>query len=161
MSNKLIIYYFLLIIIIVYIFNSLILKRSIRGLTIPFKLRGVDKFGSGAFGAPRSHGKSHKGLDIQSKNDSAIYAPFYLEFSRVANPYSGSSYSGALYKSRNGYLKIFYMSPIKSKKTFAKGDIIGYTQNIQGKYGTGMKNHIHVQMYNKEGKIINPTIYVM
>lgn len=155
-----------------------IMRKKITGLTYPFKLRGVDKFGSGAFKAPRRSHKGkikwHQGLDIKVKESQSIHAPFDMDFVRKAYPYDDSGtpnrMSGAKYRFEDGTMKIFYFLPlITNTINFKKGDIIGFAQNIAKKYAykdkkTGkvhkMINHIHIEIRNKDGKLINPETYV-
>ena len=139
-------------------------SKTVKGLVDNFKIRGVDKFGSGKFGAQRrkSTGEvyTHQGIDILTFPGQPIKAPFDLSFVRVANPYpNDKTLKGGIWKSGNLEMKIFYLSPITGKKSFRKGEIIGYAQNLNEKYGEGIGNHIHLEL-RENGIIINPEKYV-
>ena len=148
------------------------MRKKISGIVTPFKLRGKDVFGSGAFRSSRSKHKGvkyHQGLDIKTNVDQPILAPFDLLFKRLAYPYLTSAgvvdkkWKGGLYKHEDGTLKIFYMNPIINKLNFKQGDVLGYAQDIAGKYSSANKkmiNHIHLEMRDSKGKLLNPTNYV-
>ena len=158
--------------VIVLIILYFVMRKKITGIVTPFKLRGKDIFGSGGFKSSRSKHKGvkyHQGLDIKTNVDQPILAPFDIIFKRLAYPYLTSAgivdkkFKGALYKYKDGTLKIFYMNPIANKSNFKHGEIIGFAQNISGKYSTTKKkmiNHIHLEMRDNEGKLLNPTNYV-
>jgi hypothetical protein len=159
MDKKYIIAIVILIIIII-----MVTTKSVKGLVDNFKIRGVDKFGSGKFGAQRrkSTGEvyTHQGIDILTYSGQAIKAPFDLQFIRVADPYpNDKTLKGGIWKSGNLELKIFYMIPNTNQKTFKKGEIIGYAQNLNDKYGEGIGNHIHLEI-RENGNLINPEKYV-
>lgn len=133
--------------------------KKLTGLVKNFKIRPLDKFGSGAFGASRGNRK-HQGIDIIVTENEPIKAPFDLSFKRVTQPYKDDNvYKGGVYDSELGELKIFYMKPLTDKKTYKQGDIIGFAQNIAKKYGPEMHPHIHIEL-RKNGKLLNPTDYV-
>lgn len=128
----------------------------LKKLTHNFKLRGLDQYGDGSFGAPRGERK-HMGIDVSGIPGQDIYAPEDLEFKRYTTPYRNDAhYTGGLYRHKEGFMKLFYMQPKTMKKYFKKGEKIGTFQNISAKYGSDMTNHIHVEMYDLDGNILNP-----
>lgn len=148
--------------ILIYLFKSKIMKLSFFDTNV---IRKPDAGGSGAFGANRK-GHTHQGIDIVAKPKQVVKAPFDMEFTRVSFPYADDKrYLGGVYKFSDpilkGELKVFYMSPTNKSKNIKKGDVIGEVQDIAAKYGTkGMVNHIHVEMRDIKGTLINPTQYV-
>jgi len=108
--------------------------------------------------------KKHNGIDILVEKNEFIYAPFDLEILRTdANPYSnfpalhGFEFQG-LGLFNNIRIKIFYADSLLLRGHIARnGEPIAKAQDVTIKYpNTGMKKHIHVEMYYK-GKLINPT----
>lgn len=155
---------YIILIIILIVLIMLATTKTVKGLVDNFKIRGVDKFGSGKFGAQRrkSTGEvyTHQGIDILTFSGQPIKAPFDLSFVRIANPYpNDKTLKGAIWKSNNLEMKIFYLTPITDKKSFKKGEVIGYAQNLNEKYGEGIGNHIHLEL-RENGNIINPEKYV-
>jgi hypothetical protein len=141
-----------------------ITTKSVKGLVDNFKIRGIDKFGSGKFGATRKKSTGeiykHEGIDVLTFAGQPIKAPFDLKFIRIAKPYKDDNIlSGGIWKNENLEMKIFYISPITNKTKFSKGEIIGYSQNLNEKYGEGIGNHIHVEI-RENGNLINPEKYV-
>ena len=112
--------------------------------------------------------RKHAGVDIVVKDGEPVYAPFDLQFVRIAYPYKNyPTLEGAEYivKNVNGVskMKLFYFSPDKSKKVFQKGDVIGVAQRVSKKYDhirKGMTDHVHFELYDQHGKIVDPTPFV-
>ena len=135
-------------------------SKKLKAMVANFKQRGSESGGSGKFGAPRKRSDGttyfHQGIDVLTPVNAPIYAPFDVEYIQVARPYANDSVlSGGDYKSENLVMRIFYMKPITNKKSFKQGEIIGYAQNVAGKYGEGVSNHIHIEI-RENGKLINP-----
>ena len=137
-------------------------KMKISKLVKDFKVRPQDGYGSGKFGSSRDGGKrKHEGVDLLVSENQPIFAPTNLNFVRTSQPYKDDkNLTGGVWKDSDGNeLKIFYMKPNTSKKIFNEGEIIGYAQNVSKKYGSSMKNHIHVE-YRINNKLQNPEKYV-
>lgn len=151
--------------ILVVIFRKHIM--NIGSIVKNFLIRRPDKFGNGAFGAKRErNGKEyiHQGVDIVVKPGEPIYAPFDLRFIRTAKPYvDDNTLIGGVWdfegQGIEGQMKIFYMTPLNGRE-FKKGEVIGYAQNVAAKYGAGMTNHIHLELRDKMGNLLNPEKYV-
>jgi|WetSurMetagenome_2_1015567.scaffolds.fasta_scaffold510558_2 hypothetical protein len=145
-----------------------IMRKSIKNIIANFKIRGTDAFGSGAYGAARkkSNGTEykHQGLDIVAESGATVKAPFDLTFVRKAYPYSGdTNYTGAVYNFDEGEIRIYYITPIITEKNFKQGEVIGTAQNISAKYSTStqkLTNHIHIEIRDKKGNLIDPNTYV-
>jgi murein DD-endopeptidase MepM/ murein hydrolase activator NlpD len=122
----------------------------------PQKMRNDSK-GAGHYGAPRSGGtRSHKGVDILVQKGDMIYAPFGGKVTRKIRVYTNDAkYTGfEIQSSKDPSLKVkvFYCTPKKEEigKDVARGEVLGVAQAINEKYGTAMKNHIHVELW-KDG----------
>lgn len=121
-------------------------------------MRGVDNWGSGAFGASRGSRK-HEGIDYVAAPGETIYSPITGVIERPAYPYEDDlTYTGAVISNAKHEVKIFYIALTVPVGTFVKaGDIIAKAQNIAEKYGSDMMNHIHLEIREKKsGKILNP-----
>lgn len=120
--------------------------------------RGEDPLGDGAFGANRSGGRKHKGIDIVAKPGETIFSPITGKVTRFPIPYSDDSrYTGIEITNSTYRIMIFYMKPnISIGSTVIAGQSIGVAQNISAKHGLSMKNHVHYEVY-KNGVLINPT----
>lgn len=134
--------------------------------------RGRDCYGSGSYGAPRSHG-THKGVDIKSDEGDIIVSPIdgyisnsgYRVYSNKCSYLIGIDVTGT--GEYSGYtVRLFYVKgTVPLNKEVKKGDPIGIQQSLQkncypkmenGKYC--MTNHVHVELY-VNGSRVNPTKY--
>lgn len=125
-------------------------------LTKSNKLRVEDLHGKGHFNAPRGDHK-HQGIDIITVTNEPVFSPIDGVVTRYPFPYpTDLSFKGIEIKNDTFSVKIFYLKPaVKQGKNVKQGDIIGYAQNLTKKY-KGITNHIHVEVRNKVGSIINP-----
>lgn len=122
------------------------------------KIRQCDPFGCGTYLASRGNRK-HEGEDYSISPGESVFSPISGTVTRIAYPYaSDMSYKGVEIKNDELTVKIFYMvTTAKIGSTVKAGDLIGTAQNIAAKYGSTMVNHIHVEIRNKEGKLIQPS----
>ncbi len=115
------------------------------------KVRGKDKFGSGAFGASRDGGsRSHNGIDFVVTPGETIFSPITGTVVRYAAPYPDDSrYSGVVIQNEEYLVKIFYILPnqVKPGQKVSRGQAIGVAQKISTKYGAGMTEHVHVEVW--------------
>jgi hypothetical protein len=150
-------------IIVIVLLIIFLMRKSIKNIIRNFRIRGSDAFGNGAFGSART-GHTHQGIDIIANEGDVITAPFPLEFIRTARPYAEDiNYTGGVYNFEDGEMRLYYIRPITTQKHFDTGEIIGYAQNISAKYSTPSKkmtNHVHLEIRDKRGNLINPTTYV-
>ena len=123
-------------------------------ITLKSNIIRYDTQGSGNYGASRGS-RTHNGVDLLCVPECEVYADTDLEFIRIARPYPGMN--GGLWEDMNGnQVKIFYMNPIRSQKTFKRGDVIGYCQNVAKHYKNNrMMPHIHIEIYENKQRI-NP-----
>ncbi|XP_066021138.1 leukocyte cell-derived chemotaxin-2 [Pocillopora verrucosa] len=132
-------------------------------------MRVWDRFGSGAFGAPRCCEKdgtrwANKGIDIKCSAGSRVYAPFparvlysYRPFLKNRRPYNVAirlQGTGAW----KGYgVRLFFVKKrARNGRYVSAGTFIGYMTNMAPEYGYGMTNSIQVQV-DKNGVTMNPT----
>jgi hypothetical protein len=121
--------------------------------------RYCDPQGCGHFGAPRGSRK-HSGLDIITVPNEVIFSPINGKVTRFPFPYAGDlSFTGIEIKNADYEVKIFYMKAvILANVTVVKGQAIGNAQNIAKKHGGGMINHVHIEVRDKNGVLIDPKI---
>lgn len=121
--------------------------------------RDCDKYGCGNFGASRS-GHVHKGLDIVSNVGQEVKSPISGTVTRYPRPYADDSrYNGIEIKNDKYLIKIFYVDPIApTGSQIRAGALIGYAQNISAKYGAGMTNHVHIEVYSNTGAVLDPAL---
>ena len=128
-------------------------------------IRGIDKWGDGAYGAGRGKRK-HNGVDFICTPGQNIWFPFDLGIvSRIARPYTKGHFYGckivAIDDGKFYICKIFYFQPILShiveEVKLCKGMILGKAQDISKKY-PGMTPHVHLQVATglMPDKWINP-----
>lgn len=130
-------------------------KTAFAKPTSKFVLRGQDSHGSGAFGAPRTHG-THQGEDYLIAPGETVFAPMSGIVTRYPFPYKGDLiFTGIEIKNDLYDMKIFYLkASVKIGTIVQAGQPIGTAQNIAGKYSPGMGNHIHIEVINKQGKLL-------
>lgn len=111
------------------------------------KLRD-DKQGDGRFGSSRGSRK-HNGLDLVVTPGETIFSPIAGKVIRHTMPYDNDSrYSGLHIQDENYLIKIFYMLPsVKPGQYVTRGQAIGTAQKISTKYGGGMIDHVHVEVW--------------
>lgn len=128
-------------------------------------IRGTDQHGSGAFGASRGS-RTHNGIDIACYKGSKIPCPVSGVVTKVGFPYDPTD-------KVKGYLRyievtdvgdnkhrFFYVDPkFKVGDKVSTKDIIGVTQGLAMMY-LGITDHFHYEIINKEGKFINPSIWM-
>jgi murein DD-endopeptidase MepM/ murein hydrolase activator NlpD len=125
--------------------------------------RGVDGYGSGAYGAPRGSRK-HKGLDLRIGIGEEVYAPRDGKIKQtVGVPYSAQTMEHQHYKyvslvDANGFehvlMYIKASQGLKKGMRVKAGDVIGYAQGLQLLY-PGISEHVHYQVDYK-GKYFHP-----
>ena len=125
-------------------------------------IRYADKWGRGAYGAPRDNGsRIHNGLDfIVSPIGQKIVAPCAGLVVRIklpyANPVKNVLFSGILVRASDYEYTLFYFEPLKEiiSTRIQEGQLVGHAQDISMKY-PGMIPHIHMQFDS-----INPEIFM-
>lgn len=121
----------------------------------------IDGYGDGRFGASRDQGKrQHDGIDLVVTPGESISSPITGKIVRYAYPYPDDSrYSGVHIQNDEYLVKMFYLSPVLAKpgQQVTQGQAIGVAQKISTKYGSGMIDHVHVEVWPNGGnKAIDP-----
>lgn len=121
--------------------------------------RGCDPKGCGDFGASRGSRK-HIGLDIKAVPGEVIFSPISGKVTRFPFPYGTDlSFTGIEIVNDQFLVKIFYMKAnVLANSNVKQGQVIGNAQDIAKKHGGGMINHIHLEVYDNTGKLIDPEI---
>lgn len=145
--------------------KNLLIFIVLIGLIISFTTKKIimkirsDKRGNGRFGASRGN-RTHEGVDITTEPNTKFEFPIELKFIRYAYPYKGiTKIKGGLFMDKKGRVwKFFYLNPnIKADFTTS----IGTSQDIAGYYAKeknqdGMINHVHAEVRDKNGILLNP-----
>lgn len=132
-------------------------KKAFAKVTAKNIIRGCDASGCGSFGSHRA-GHIHEGVDLTVIENEPVYSPIDGVVVRFPFPYGDDlRYKGILIKNKDLEVKIFYVNAtVKAGTTVKQGDIIGKAQNVAKKYSKPMTNHIHIEVRNNKGIIINP-----
>ena len=132
-------------------------QQAFAKITNNQSFRGCDPKGCGAFGSKRTHGK-HQGVDVVTAVGQNILSPISGTVTRFPFPYGDDlSYNGIEIKNEAYTVKIFYCKAVVVVNTKVKaGQIIAKAQNISAKHGAAMTNHVHIEVYDKTGKLLNP-----
>uniref|UniRef100_A0A8C8SEZ0 Leukocyte cell-derived chemotaxin-2 n=1 Tax=Pelusios castaneus TaxID=367368 RepID=A0A8C8SEZ0_9SAUR len=118
------------------------------------KVRGCDRHGCGHYGARRSGGRKHLGVDVICKDGSVVYAPFTGMIGGRVNPYKKNNAvnNGLLLRGSAFCIHMFYIRPDKYSGRINKGQRIGVMLPMQKVY-PGITSHVHVQNCDRS----NPT----
>lgn len=125
--------------------------------------RGVDAYGSGAFGAPRDGGRrAHNGLDLVARRGEPVRAPIAGVVSRVGFAYRGDpslTYVEVTNPITRYTARILDVAPeVRPGGAVAAGEVIGRAQDLTRRYPAGMVNHVHVEIIGRRGDRLNPLV---
>ena len=119
--------------------------------------RGKDDYGSGEFGASRGD-RRHVGLDFAAHFMCPVLAP------ASGHVHLGYCYSDDLsyryvkiypHHDNRMFVRLLYVKPfVKQDQFVVIGQTIGVAQNIALRYGSGMTNHIHVDVALPTGQVL-------
>jgi len=135
-------------------------RRLFLPITKNQRYRGKDGFGSGAYLSSRDgSNRAHQGVDIVATPGQAIYSPITGKVTRITYPYANDlTYTGLEIINDDYKVKIFYIAPtLAIGSQVSAGQKIAVAQNISGKYGSTMINHVHIEVRDNTGEILNPT----
>ena len=112
--------------------------------------RGIDDFGSGAFGASRGS-RTHRGIDWACYPDTIIESRTSGRVTKLGYPYANEDFRYVEITDENlARHRYFYVNPmVKQGDLIEQDEVIGYAQDIAGKYNTAekrMTNHIHYEI---------------
>ena len=141
-----------------------LMTKSTKAFSAPTadnKLRGCDPKGCGHFGASRGSRK-HSGIDFKINAGDKVFAPIGGQVTRHPFPYADDlNYKGIEIVNADYKVKMFYLTPTVPVNTIVKaGQSIGIAQNISAKHGAAMTNHVHFEVYKKNGSawvLIDPS----
>jgi murein DD-endopeptidase MepM/ murein hydrolase activator NlpD len=124
-------------------------------------VRGVDAYGSGAFGATRDGGRRrHGGVDFIAWPGETVRAPIAGVVTRIGAAYtgkSGLSYVEITDPASRYTARVLYIGPtVQIGTAIAAGDVIGRAQDLAGRYPGGMTNHVHVELSGRGSGRLNP-----
>ncbi len=124
-------------------------------------IRGTDAYGSGQFGAERDGGKRrHHGVDYIATPGDWVEAPIAGVVTKYGYAYRKDSDLRyvEIKNPENGMIaKVLYVdATIADGSTVAAGEIIGTAQDLAERYPGGITNHVHVELINGQGAILDP-----
>ena len=127
---------------------------------VPLVPRGVDQYGSGAYGAPRGD-HTHHGIDLCCTPGDPILSHVSGTITKYGYPYDPYGPKGRMryvevtdserYRHRFFYVRI--LGHVGS--AVRRGDIIGHAQNLQAIY-PGITDHIHYEVKPHRGGYEDP-----
>lgn len=125
--------------------------------------RGVDVYGSGAFGAPRDGGRrTHHGVDLVAVAGEAVCAPIAGVITRIGPAYAGRDrlqFVEIANPTTHYVARVPYVGPlVRRGVTVAAGDLIGTAQSLAGRYPKGITNHVHVEFTGRLGERLDPLV---
>lgn len=127
------------------------LSRNLEEVAISIDHRVIrrDRQGSGDFGAPRGS-RVHRGVDLEFEVGEEVEAPasgMVVNLGYCYNDDLSFRYVEILSHNRKFICKLLYVKPAVRRGIFVnKGDVIGVAQDIAGRYGGGMVNHVHLEV---------------
>lgn len=125
-------------------------------------VRQSDKFGSGAYNAPRGSRK-HKGLDFACYPGSLVVSLSSGVVTKIGYPYKGDFNLRHIEITDPGglLLRYLYVSPLvdEGDMVTAWQTILGSAQSLQYRY-SGITGHVHFDI-KKNGEYINPNDYYL
>ncbi|WP_162913285.1 peptidoglycan DD-metalloendopeptidase family protein [Rhodospirillaceae bacterium SYSU D60014] len=127
------------------------------------RVRGNDTFGEGRFGARRDGGKrQHQGVDIIAEPAATVVSAVSGTVTKIGYPYGDDlSYRYVEVTTEDGYVvRHFYVSPADGLKVGDRVEAgrtqIGVSQDLGTRY-EGITNHIHIEVRDPSGRVIDPT----
>lgn len=121
-----------------------------------------DKQGDGSYHSSRT-GHTHEGIDLVAGVGENVFTSVAGTVKKIGLAYENDNRFNSYHIDLdNGLtLKLLYVNPyFKLGNRVEAGQIIGKAQNIAGKYGGGMINHMHVELL-ENGVHIDPTNYLL
>lgn len=134
-----------------------------RALPWPLIVRPPDEYASegGRFGAVRSGGRRHEGVDLLVPAGTVLIAPWHCQFIRTGLAYQNAPHLGLIVLGRTNdeQWKFLYTHAVSSLigQAVAKGAIVATVQDLSERYPAdiehpaGMTNHVHVEKWLLRG----------
>ncbi len=126
-------------------------------------VRGIDVYGSGAFGAPRDGGRrTHHGVDLVAVAGEGVRAPITGVITRIGPAYAGQDtlqFVEIANPTTHYVARVLYVGPlVRQGVTVAAGDFIGTAQSLAERYPKGITNHVHVEFTGRLGDRLDPLV---
>jgi len=134
------------------------------------QIRTTDKHGNGNYNTSRTNKNNtkrlHQGIDLTVLPNTQIFSPVEGKILRTFDVYEDpekypnmqNKYTGIKIQTpNNNTLKIMYIKHNLTKgQNLQRGEILGTTQDLNNDY-PNITPHIHLEIHDKNGTIINPT----
>jgi murein DD-endopeptidase MepM/ murein hydrolase activator NlpD len=126
-------------------------------------MRGVDAYGSGAFGASRDGGsRAHRGIDLVATPGEPVRAPISGVITRIGAAYAGQerlTYVEIVNPDTHYTARLLYVGPtVEAGAAVAAGDVVGSAQDLAQRYPHGITNHVHVEFDGRRGARLDPAV---
>lgn len=126
-------------------------------------VRGVDAYGSGAYGTPRDGGRrTHHGVDFVAVAGQAVQAPIAGIITRIGAAYAGQDtlqFVEISNPTTHYVARVLYVGPTVTRgMSVAAGDQIGIAQSLAARYPLGITNHVHVEFIGRRGARLDPLV---
>ena len=124
----------------------------------------VDTQGDGHFHSHRTT-HVHQGLDLVATTGEPIFAPFDGAIKGTVKPYppsegAKSNLNGFDFKGGEFTMRVFYADTDYVGRFCKEGEVIGFVSNVQKYYTPSMINHIHVELRDTTGEVLDPTDFL-
>jgi murein DD-endopeptidase MepM/ murein hydrolase activator NlpD len=133
------------------------LSRSPVVTTLPIPVEGVRRRElADTWGAARSEGRSHQGIDIFARRGAAVYAPV----GGIVIDVGVDRLGGNVVRLLGPGLQVHYFAHLDRYGTFVErdwvqpGEILGYVGSTGNARGT--PPHLHYGIYDRGGRPLNP-----
>lgn len=124
--------------------------------------RKCDGYGCGHFGASRGS-REHFGVDMACPPGTEVGSPVRGQVTKLGHAYEDDlSFRYVQIVAEIYQFRIFYVDPAVAVGDYVEiGDTLGLSQSLYGRYPakrTGqMTNHVHFEIRNQSGDMIDPT----
>lgn len=141
------------------------LAPPVEMLPPPTPVRGLDAYGSGAFGASRDDGRrQHVGLDLVADPGTAVRAPISGVVARIGAPYADDGrlrLVEVVDPTTRVSARLLYVAPhVQVGTRVAAGTVLGAAQDLRPRYPGGIVNHVHVEIRDADGHPLDPTPFM-
>lgn len=123
--------------------------------------RGVDDFGSGAYGASRGS-RTHNGIDYCAQPSSIVHALTGGEVTKLGYPYADNiNFRYVQITDHEGFnWRYFYVKPsVEVGDKVNADDSIGFVQDLNTRY-KGITPHVHLEVKTDSGTFVNPKVMI-